>query len=176
MSPKSETEKNKKDPRGSNLGRVFVRWNFSEYGILWRNKTWVRGAIIIAGLLLLYAIWTTNYLFAVIIVLAGIIFYFQSFDKPRTVNCQISEDGIKIGRRLYDYREFDNFWIIYEPPEVKNLYLEFKNSVRPRLGIPLQDQNPIVIRQALKQYLTENIEREHEPFSDGLARWFKLHN
>ena len=64
--------------------------------------------------------------------------------------------------------------MIYEPPEVKNLYIEFKNVLRPRLGIPLQNEKPLEIRDLLLKHLPENKEREHEPISDGLSRFFKL--
>lgn len=162
--------------RKGQYGEVFFNWNFSEFGTAWRNRSWQKAGIIIGALLLVYAVFSANYLFAVIIVLSAIIFYFQAIQKPLTVNCQITEDGIKIGKRLYDYRELDKFWIIYEPPNIKNLYLEFRNPVKPRLGIPLQNQDPIKIRQTLLNYLIEDTEREHEPLSDGLARWFRLHH
>lgn len=162
----------KKGPHGS----VFLKWNFPEYGTHWRTRQWLTWASIIATALLIYALFAGTYLFAVIIVLIAVIFYYQLIDNPLTVTAQITEDGIVIGSRFYDYRELDTFWIIYEPPQVKNLYIEFRNVVKPRLGIPLQDQNPIEIRMLLLKHMSEDTTREHEPLSDGLARFFKLHH
>ena len=157
------------------FGKVYFSWDFPEYNTSWRNNSWYKWAIPVALVLVAYAFFTGNYLFAVIIVLFGIIYFFQSFDNPLTVRCEITEDGIVLGARFYDYRDLSLFWIIYEPPEVKNLYIEFRNSLKPRIGIPLGDQNPLAIREVLAQYLDEETERENEPISDGLSRVFRMH-
>ena len=165
----------KKNMQGEH-GTVFFSWDFPEFGTNWRNRTWYKWAIPVAIALLIYALFSANYLFAVIIVLVAIIYFFQAFDSPLTVRCEISEDGVVLGKRFYDYRDLSLFWIIYEPPEVKTLYIEFRNPVKPRLGIPLQDQNPLEIRDTLGQYLEEDVERENEPISDGLARALRMHH
>ena len=170
---KKEKKPVSKEPLGD-FGKVFFSWDFPEYNTSWRNNKWYKWVIVAAAAILIYSLITANYLFAVVIVLFGIIYFFQSFDSPLTVQCQITEDGIIVGKRFYDYRDLSLFWIIYEPPEVKNLYIEFKNSLKPRLGIPLAGQNPIAIRDVLEQYLDEEIERENEPISDGLSRIFRM--
>jgi len=156
------------------FGDVYANWNFPEYGTNWRNGTWYRFAIGLGIALLLYALISGNLLFGVIIVLTGVIFYFQTIQPPLTVNVQITDEGIKVGKNFYSYLDIDTFWMIYEPPEIKNLYIEYKNAFRPRLGIPLQNEKPLEIRDILLKHLPENKEREHEPISDGLARFFKL--
>ena len=174
MYTKKEKSKAPRVERGE-FGEVFFDWNFPEYNTSWRNGTWYKTAIFVVIMLLIYAFFTANYLFAVIIILLGIIYFFQSFDSPLTVQCQITEDGVVLGSRFYDYRDLSLFWIVYEPPEVKNLYFEFRNSLKPRIGIPLADQNPLAIREVLEKYLDEETERENEPISDGLSRVFRMH-
>ncbi|KKU49315.1 MAG: hypothetical protein UX68_C0001G0063, partial [Parcubacteria group bacterium GW2011_GWA2_46_9] len=71
-------------------------------------------------------------------------------------------------------KDLKSFWIIYEPPEVKMLYFDFKNAWRPRLPIPLQDENPIEVRRLLLKYLEEDLSRESEPTSDALSRLLRL--
>ena len=172
---KEQFKKENERAHKGEFGKVFFTWDFPEYNTSWRNNKWYKWAIIVAVLLTIYAFITANYLFAVIIVLLGVIFVFQSFDSPLTVQCQITEDGIIIGSRFYDYRDLSQFWIIYEPPAVKNLYIEFKNPIKPRLGIPLNTQNPLEIRDVLERYLDEEVDRENEPLSDGLSRLFRMH-
>ena len=159
----------------SDFGKVFYKWGFPEYGTAWRDRKWYQWAVPLAIVLLLYSLFSGNYLFSVILVLLGVIYFFQSFDSPLTVQAQITEDGIIIGSKFYDYRDISQFWIIYEPPEVKNLYVEFANPLKPRLGIPLVNQNPLAVRETLAQYLEEDTSRENEPISDGLSRIFRLH-
>jgi len=173
---KKKGQKTQPKDRIGAFGTVFFSWDFPEFGTAWKSKTWYKLAILIAVILLVYTFFTSNYLFSVIIILTSIIYFFQSFDSPLTINCQITEDGVAVGNKFYDYRDLSKFWIIYEPPEVKNLYLEFTNPFKPRLGIPLFDQNPLAIRQVLEQYVDEDVERENEPISDGLARMFKMHH
>lgn len=174
---KKTTTKREKVPNveKGEFGKVFFSWDFPEYNTSWKNNYWYKWAILVTGLLIIYAFFTANYLFAVILVLLGIIYLFQSFDSPLTVQCQITEDGVILGSRFYDYRDLSLFWIVYEPPEVKNLYFEFRNSLKPRIGIPLADQNPLAVREILEQYLDEETERENEPISDGLSRVFRMH-
>ena len=90
------------------------------------------------------------------------------------VSFKITEDGIAINGKLYEYKVIKNFYIIYEPPEVKTLYFEPKSLLSPRIPIALEDQNPVEIRQILRQYLTEDIDREDEPVSDQTSRLLKL--
>ena len=58
--------------------------------------------------------------------------------------------------------------------DFKNLYLEFKNSLRPRLTIPLEDINPVNARKILKNYLDEDLEKDTEPTSEALGRKLRL--
>jgi hypothetical protein len=58
---------------------------------------------------------------------------------------------------------------------VKSLFIETKSTFQPRLRIPLLDENPVEIRHTLQKYLDEDISQEEEPFSDKLARSWRLH-
>ncbi len=129
---------------------------------------------IFLSLLLLWALYTLNILFAVIIILFVGIIYSQTKKPPIEVEIKIFEDGIRIGNRFYKYKEINKFWLIYEPPTVKNLYLEFKNKLRPVLPIPLEKQNPIKIRQILLKYIDEDLEKDEEPFSEIIGRRLKI--
>ena len=42
------------------------------------------------------------------------------------------------------------------------------------LGIPLQGNNPLLVREYILQYLPENLDREEEPASDAIARVLKI--
>ena len=86
----------------------------------------------------------------------------------------INEDGVVLGSKFIAYKEIKDFFIIYEPPEVKTLHLEFNQGWRPRLAVPLGEQNPLAVREVLLKYLAENTERTEEPLSDYLSRKWKL--
>lgn len=170
-------EKNIKseDTNLEDKGKLLVQWEFSEFSKYDSSRVWyiVMGLIFIG--LILYSIFTQNYLFLIIITLFIIIYIIRHRLHPNTLNFIIFEDGVQIGdNSFYQWKEIKNFWIIYEPPEVKNLYFEFQTGLRPSIAITLEDQNPIEIRNLLKEYIQEDLDKENESFSDGLSRLMKL--
>jgi hypothetical protein len=42
------------------------------------------------------------------------------------------------------------------------------------MNIGLVNQNPLKVREILREYILENIEREEEPASEILSRYFKV--
>ena len=73
-----------------------------------------------------------------------------------------------------DSNEIKKFWIIYEPPAIKNLHLEVKSVFKPNLIIPLQNQNPVEVRKFLKEHLEEDLEQESESTIEALKRVLKF--
>ena len=124
--------------------------------------------------LLIWSLFTLNILFAFIIILFGVILYLQTKRPPVDVKFNIFEDGIEIGAKFYKYKEINNFWLVYEPPQVKNLYLHFKTKIKPVLSIPLEKQNPIRIRKLLLKYVDEDLDKDEESFSEILGRRLKI--
>jgi len=155
-------------------GKIWTQWEFPEYVQYKRTKSWfIWFGLIIAGLLI-FAIYDNNPLFAIIIVMAGLIIFFQGRKKPSQVDFKISEDGILLNDKIIEYTNITKFWIIYNPPEVKELFFAFKNKLRPELSIPLYDLDPVKIREYLLKYLEEDATKEHEGFSRGLRRNLKF--
>ena len=157
-----------------NTGEVIFYWTIKEYEKYARGKRWYLIMSLIAGLLILYSVLTANYLFALIIVLFGIILIMQEMNEPMEMDFAICETGIVVGTKYYPYSELEKYWIIYSPPDVKILYFELKGVVFHRLGVNLGDINPNEVRAFLNQYLFEDLENEEEPLSDRLGRLFKL--
>ena len=161
-------------PDEKDHGKTLISWEFPEYIKHERGRNWLIGAILIGGSLFVFVFFTANFLFGVILVIAAIIMFLHHRGEPDMINFSILEDGLELGEKFYAYKDIKNFWIIYEPPKVKSLYFDFKNVFRPRLNLPLENINPLKIRETLLNYLEEDLEQENEPPTDGLARWLKL--
>ena len=157
------------------IGEVHVQWTFPEYIQRARSKTWYFVVIVLVGLALLYSIWTMNILFAVILVLGTFIIIFQSFQAPRNVPVVEGQDGVILDKTYYPYKILKSFWIIYEPPEAKYLYLNFKTTIRKNMPIPLNDVNPIKLREMLLNYIEEDIEKDDEDFDETFSRMINIH-
>ncbi len=164
-------EKITSDDRGKELHA----WDFPEFIKYTFTKRWLMIMAVLGVAVLTYAILNKIYLLIIIEILLLVIYLTRARRNPATINIKIMEDGVTLSNnKFYPWSDLKNFWIIYEPPEVKNLYLEFKTGIRPTLTIPLETQNPLSIRKTLLEYLPEDMEKENEPFSDGLSRTMKL--
>ncbi|MAF13669.1 MAG: hypothetical protein CMI53_02125 [Parcubacteria group bacterium] len=154
-------------------GKVFFNWKFSEFPQYHRDSNWYVWGGIIVGFFLVYSFFTANLLFGLIVIISAllIIMFQRSNDE---VEFKITEDGILVNNKFFEYKKIENFYIIYEPPEVKTLYFELTGFFNPRIPISFEDQNPVEVRDVLLKYLTEDLERENEPVSDQTSRMFKL--
>src|SRR3989344_6604025 len=160
------------DEETINHGATLHQWTFPEFTRHERSKGWYVTAALIVGAILVYCVVTANVLFAVITVVAYLIilmFHRSSND----VEFSITKSGITVNNRFYQYKELKNFYIIYEPPDVKMLYFEPRSIISPRIPVALEDQDPVAIRETLNRYLTEDLDREDEPTSDQLSRLLK---
>lgn len=158
-----------------NIGEALHQWSVNEYESHERTPFWFIGIMGIGIALVIYGMFSGNFLFSLIIILAAIILFLQSHQKANEVDFQITELGVVVGAKFYSYSELGNFYIIYNPPEIKTLYIETNSPVRPIIRVDLMSQNPVSVRSSLRMYLTEDIEKEEEPLSDTFARQWKIH-
>ena len=164
----------KEDYSTEDYGEVLASWGFSAYAKIERNKYWYISFIIITIAILIYSYFSNNPLFAVVIILFSIIYTILERKEPEEIQILLLEDGLIINDKFIDYKEIKNFYIIYHPPSIKNLNLEPKNQLKPRLAIPLESQNPVEIRELLLKYIDEDLEKEEIPTSESIARLLKL--
>ena len=139
-----------------------------------RGPRWFVGLLAVSLLLLAYAVWTANFLFAFIILLIGIVLLLAGNHEPKTTLVQVGDHGIVWGGKLIPFQNVDSFALVYQPPTVKTLYIEPKNPLVPRLRIPLEEQDPVALREHLRSYATEDLDLQGEHVSDILARLLKL--
>lgn len=156
------------------IGEVFATWDFPEHDQHQRSKRWYFISVILLVALLVYSYYSENPLLAVIILLGVLTFIITELRGPDYHSCAIAEDGLVIGQNFYAFDDIKNFYIIYQPPLVKMLYVEPKSILRPRIGIPLQDQDPVLIRDILLNFIPEDLDKEEEPISDFIGRLFKF--
>lgn len=149
---------------------IKMRWQAREFIQYDRNPAWMSVIYLVAALILIYAIWTMNFLFAVLIVLAVITIYVFTQRKPKLLDMAIMKKGFKIDNLLYTFDDdLENFWILYNPPDLKTLYFKRKQSFFPQLIIQLEDQNPMKVRDLLLKSLPEDVEQD-ESLVDKFSR------
>ena len=153
-----------------------LSWEFPEYVQHNRDRRWYIWAISISVLLIIWAIWTANYFFAVIIGLTDFIIFFLDRDEPLLIPFSLEPTGIRMADKFYSYDKFNSFSVIYQPGAEghKNLYFDYKNGLREHLSVPLEKTNPILVRNFLLRYLLENLDRTDATFAEGLAKTLKI--
>lgn len=159
----------------ANTGDVVFDWVVNEYEKHERSKRWYVIMAVVGLGLLLFSVISGNYLFALVVVLFGIVLFLQDIQQPMEVAFAITEAGIVVGSTYYPFKEISKYWMIYNPPEVKNIYFSTNSVLKHRLQVPLLDNDPRPIRDFLNQFLIEDLDQEEEPLSDKLGRMLKLH-
>ncbi|MBU2235676.1 hypothetical protein KKA01_01300 [Patescibacteria group bacterium] len=157
-----------------NVGKTILQWKFPEYEEHVRGFVWYIVTGIISISLLIYAIIVSNFLFAIIIVIVDLIILIQINRKPDRIDFKITDEGVVIGTSFTPYKNISNFWIIYNPPKVKTLYINYKATIRPDITIPLENKNPLRVREVLLQYIEEDLEKEEESNSEQIRKFLKL--
>lgn len=158
----------------NDMGNSLLQWKVSEFEQYPREGWWYIKFFLFGLLGLIYAFFTANVLFAIIIFLIGFIVYLHHRKDPQLLDFKITEDGVILGERIYPYKNLKNFWIIYEPPEIKNLYFYTDQLLHKELSIPLNKANPLKVRKILLQYLPEDLTKEEESSADQWARVLKV--
>ncbi len=164
-----------------------LSWKAPEYHRPTRKKHWYIITAVLVLIMLFFCFFTiqswhlivlgygSNFLFALIIIIATIVMLINENQPAVTVHFELDKDGLKIGQKFYNYDDFKNFSIVYKPNEdIKNLYLEFKNSIRPRISIPLMEVDALEIRDFLLRSLEEDLDRTDPPLSEQLTKLLKL--
>ncbi len=80
---------------------IHLKWAIPEFEKYDRGLAWYITMGFIALLLLIYAIYARNFLFAVIIILVGFIVYLHNRQEPQLLDFQITEEGIGLGKKFF---------------------------------------------------------------------------
>lgn len=176
MNKKNKKSKFEKLNETSGVGsskKALLRWQAPQYLAHEKTALWYGVAGFVALLLIWYGLATDGWTFSLAILIFAGTYYFVSHQEPPVVTVKISKLGIHIGRQMFHFSELKGFWIVYDPPSLKRLYLRSHHRLHPDVFVALENTDPAELRAILKKHLPE-FHGFHEPFSDTLVRLFKL--
>jgi hypothetical protein len=173
MAEASNKIKDSRPQKEGPYGQVFFQWQIPEYMEHVRSTRWYIVMVALAVILIIYSIFTANFLFALVIILIVFIVFLKSYAPPRILDFQITDEGLVLGNQFYAYSKIKSFYVIYKPPAVKKVFFDLK-GFSPSLSIWLDDMSPLPIREKLLEHLEEDLEKERQSTDDILETLLKL--
>ncbi len=155
-------------------GNTILEWSFPEFADYPRGRAWYLGFFVLAAIMAGLAVLGRVYTAIPVIVLITLILILRFRRRPTEITARITDLGLEVADMNIRWEELREFWIVYRPPEIKKLYITFKTTLRQPFSIDLMNQNPLKVREALNEFLPENIAQESETASDQLLRMFKM--
>lgn len=155
-------------------GVPIMSWESWEFPLVERSKRWYILASFAGLFLILYAVFTANFIFGVIVLMFAVITLIQDLKKPNRVQVHITSKGLVFGDQFFAFADIRDFSLTYDPPTLNTLYVAFHGRLQPMLSIGLEELNPNDVRKTLLPYIFENLEREGESLTDVLRRVYKL--
>lgn len=151
-----------------------LKWQVPEYPQYERGRFWYVGAAIIGVALLIYAVVTGNFLFALIVVFGVVISVASSWHPPKIVELRLYEEGVKLNDMYYPWEKFQSYWVVKNDEGTLHLGLDLKNWLRSDLYVPVKNHSLEEVETFLSKYLKKNPERKEEPISYFLGRKLKI--
>ena len=151
---------------------ALLSWEALEYEYHEKTTDWYWAVGIVTFGFFVLALILKNFLFAILVAIAGFTFALYGARRPKIVSFAITSRGLKIGEKLYPYDNLKSFWLNYDPPNIKELYVISKKFFAPQISIPLGASDPNKIREYLLKFLEEK--EIQESLSDVIARFFRF--
>lgn len=107
-----------------------ISWSAPEYEFREKTPVWYWTSIVIAILCIIYAVWNSNYLFAVFVVIAEVLIIIWGNEPARMVNFSLSPKGLSIDRKkTHPLSAIDHFSVEdLDHAEWPNLVFHFKKT------------------------------------------------
>lgn len=148
------------------------KWIALEYEYNQKSPDWFWAVVILTLAIAVTSFILKNLVFGILAIISGFTIILYAIRKPLKIEFSITNHGVQIGNKLYQYNDLESFWVHYNPPIKKELSLKSKKMIMPYIKIPLGDEDPNIIRELLLRFMQE---KEHiEPFMDILMRNLKF--
>lgn len=149
-------------------GDVLIEWTAPEHEHYEKTADWYWWSGIIALIFLGIAISQASFLFAILIIISWITVVIHAARPARDIRHAVTERGLVIDNKLYFWKDLNSFWIFYEPPLRKEIILESKKAIMPRMRIQMGESGPMEIREHMLRFLHER--EQEDSLIEMLAR------
>jgi hypothetical protein len=168
----AEPEEAHKERIAEHSADVLMHWQAPEFEVYEQDKKWLTYIALALAVIIGYAVYQNSLIMAITFILIGVVGYIYIDKEPRTIDFMITYDGIVAGKEIFEYENIKSFWIFYEADGKKVISLHMNGGIMPYVHIPIHNEDPVQIREALLQNLHE-IKQGHN-FVDTLERFLRI--
>lgn len=155
------------------VGKELLSWEAPEYFHHQRTNDWYWWTGLVAFVIFGIAVWQGSFLFAILVLISWFTVVLYAIRPPQIVVFTLTDKGVLIKNphseetKMYPWAELKSFWIFYKPPIQEELSIISKKSLMTHIKLPLGDMNPDQVKNIVKQFLTE--EEQKESLIDNLS-------
>lgn len=150
-----------------------IKWRAPEFEYRRKNASWYLLSILAALAVIGLSVWQRNFLLAVFIVIAEILFLFWGNKEPEIVDIVLNEKGLSIGSgKFYPFADLQTFGVGETDDEWSTVVLTFKRTLKPTTQVMVPRGRAEEVTRALGGAL-ERVEVK-ETLTDALERFFKF--
>jgi len=132
---------------------------------------WAVGIVAVAGAIL--AIYFSNVLFAIVILIGAFASMLHGHSKPKVLVYEIGRKGIKVGEVLFPYSSLESFWVIDEEDNSQDkIFLKSQKFLMPLIIMPFDSRE--LEADSIRDYLLDYLDEEEleEPLSQIIMERF----
>lgn len=145
-----------------------LSWTAPEYEHATKGAEWFFAVGLIAASLIATGVFLRNFLFAGVVVLAGLTLLLYAARHPRRIAVEVGPGGIRAGNAWYPYDELAAFCVDVEGARPR-IIIKRKAFFSLLAVIPIEGIHPNLVRAALKEHLQE--EELREPLSQKMMEY-----
>lgn len=153
--PETNLETTEEIAATEKYGKILRQWQAPEFEVYEKSDRWYFLAGTFLAIIVIYAMSTNGPIMAITFILIGIVGYIHLQRDPRNITFTITSEGVIANKDMYLFENINSFWIFYDPHHLKTISLHTKASMLPYVHVPLEDEDPVRIREILLDYVPE---------------------
>ncbi len=167
--PKNVIEVENKTTDSSEITIRDISWHAPEYEYSPKSSAWYWTSLFLALILIIFALWQKNFLFAIFIIIAELIVFAVADKHPKIWEFTINERGVYIGKnKFYPYNQLEAFDVHINEIDHDQLVLKTKKKISPVVAINIYKEEREKIKEFLKKYIPH--EQIDISFSDIISK------
>lgn len=139
--------------------RVLIEWQAPLRVFVKRDFAWVVSLMVLTLVVMLPLILLKQWVLVLVAVSVAFVLYAMNRVEPEVVTYQIMTVGVKMGEKLYPYRDLRFFWIKKKKDQLV-LYISTYLNFPHRLGMVVSKEERDPIEEFLLKYLPYHEEKE----------------